>query len=87
MEREAEREWRQQKKWKRQRQINIKRVMQKRKCFGYRGFRHIVRNYRIKEENKVVIQQPSNRFKLLMRRIINGGVLKKEEEKKIRKQF
>jgi len=46
-----------------------------------------VRNSRIKEENKVIIQQPSNRFKVLMRRIINGGVLKKEEEKKTRKQF
>ena len=69
--------------------------MQERKCFGYRGFRHIIRNYRLKKQMKVVIQLPSNIFEVLSSRVIQRGegsgnkivkdrktILREEREKK-----
>jgi len=54
--------------------MNRERVSQEKKCFGCGGWRHIVRNCRMKEQKEVAILQSSNRFEVLKSRVINVGV-------------
>jgi len=72
--------------------MNKEREMQERKCFGCSRFGHIAKNCRTRKEKEVVTQQSSNRFKVLMNRVINrevpsrGEVMKEERLKKGRKE-
>ena len=86
MEKEAEREWGQQKEWERQRQINREKAIQEIKCFKYGEFGHIVRNYR-KKNDKVTTQQFSNKFEVLSSRMMNMGIPSEGEIKRNRKMI
>jgi len=59
--------------------------MMKRKCFGCEGFEHITCNCRNKEIREGSTQMPSNKFEVLMNRMIKMGVSSREKEKKDRK--
>jgi len=60
-------------------QMNRKREMQERKYFGCGGFRHIARNCKTRKKKEVVTQQSSNRFEVLMDRVINREVPNRRE--------
>ena len=58
--------------------------MQERKCFVYREFGHIAYNYRYVEsrrEEKLTLI-PSNRFEVLISRVMNMGIQSDDEESK-----
>ena len=56
--------------------MNEERVMKKRKCFGCEGFGHIVYNYRNvesrREEGSILMS--SNKFEVLMSRVMKVGI-------------
>ena len=56
--------------------MNEERVIQKRKCFGCEGFGHIVYNYRNvesrREEGSILMS--SNKFEVLMSRVMKVGI-------------
>jgi len=63
--------------------MNRERAVQKRKCFGCRGFGYIVKNCRIKKAKEVVILQSSNKFKVLASRVMNIEEESRREVKRI----
>jgi len=54
--------------------------MQKRKCFSYEEWDHIVKNCRVKKQKKVTILLFSKKFEVLRSKVMNVG--KEVEEKK-----
>lgn len=53
--------------------------MQEKKCFRCGEFGHIVRNYRKKNEKKVTIQSFSNKFEVLLSKVMKVGILSEGE--------
>ena len=65
--------------------MNRKRAMMKRKYFGCGGFKHITCNYRNKEIREELTQLLSNKFEVLINRVIEVRVSSRGKEKKARK--
>ena len=61
--------------------------MQERKCFGYRGFGYIIHNYRNMESRREEesTQIPSNKFEVLISRVMNMRVPSRGKLRKDRK--
>ena len=72
-------------------QMNRERAVQKRKCFGYGGFRYIMRNCRMKEAKEIATLQSSNKFEVLASKMMNmeegrGKEIKKDSKKVLREE-
>lgn len=67
-ERKAKKEWKYQEAWERRSEVNRERAMIERKCFGYKGFKHIAcnsKNVESRREEKVMSSEfvKKNKFK------------------------
>ena len=68
-EKKTEKQWRKQEKFEKRREERRQIVMEERKCFGCRGFRHMACHCRNVGE-KGPAQVPSNKFEVLRSRVI-----------------
>ena len=66
--------------------MKTKRVIKERKCFRYEEFRHIVKNYKRRKEEKVKMQQSPNKFEVLVSRVIKAMGKEKKDKKIILKK-
>ena len=76
--------------WKRKREENRQRVMEERKCFGYRSFGHMAHYYRnMGEEGPTLVL--SNKFEVLKDRVIQrgegaGGEVRKDKKEILKEE-
>ena len=71
---------------KRKREMNRQRAMEKRKCFGYRGFGHIASHCRKEGRGELVPVSP-NRFEVLKVRVMQKGERSSKEVAKDRREI
>ena len=85
-EKKAEKEWRYQEMRERKRKENRQRAMEKRKCFGCRGFGHMASHCRNGEKGEPVLVS-SNKFEVLKVRVMQRGEGSSKEVAKDRRKI